>query len=181
MMKTNSSIYTEHTIQTIDKCFAFQIPSQTDASGHRAETWPNQPAWCGQLILSRQGDALTARLVDSRAAAQVFATCPIATPLAVQKTLDSSRYFVLRIVEPGPRHRHAFIGIAFDSRSDAFDFNVTINDHLQQLKRETLSESASDVVPKDYVLPPGETMQIQIGRQVKETPSAHSFADWERF
>lgn len=27
--------------------------------------------------------------------------------------------------------RHAFVGIAFESRDDAFEFNVTIGDHIK--------------------------------------------------
>ena len=45
----------------------------------------------------------------------------------MEKVLDSSRYFVLRIVDDGGRA--AFIGMGFNERNDAFDFTAAIQDH----------------------------------------------------
>ena len=44
--------------------------------------------------------------------------------------LDSSRYFIMRVVD-SKSSKHAFIGMAFQTRSEAFDFNVIIDDHLR--------------------------------------------------
>ena len=40
---------------------------------------------------------------------------------------DSGRYFVLKITNANGQH--AFIGMAFNERNDAFDFNVALQEH----------------------------------------------------
>lgn len=74
----------------------------------------------------------------------------------MESVLDSSRYFVLKVEDHGkPLHillrdstkrsqhnlislprppalgRHAFIGMGFQERTEAFDFNVTLQDFIK--------------------------------------------------
>lgn len=60
---------------------------------------------------------------------------------AVEPVLDSSRYFVLRI-EDG-RGKHAFIGLGFSERNEAFDFNVALSDHEKYVKRDGDKEASA--------------------------------------
>jgi hypothetical protein len=59
----------------------------------------------------------------------LFAMCPVTEPSskAVDPVVDSSRYFVLRIDDG--KGRHAFIGMGFRDRDDAYNFNATLQDH----------------------------------------------------
>lgn len=47
----------------------------------------------------------------------------------MEGVLDSSRYFVLKIVDVS--EKHAFIGVGFGDRGDAFDMNVSLQDHFK--------------------------------------------------
>ncbi|CAG8629134.1 16613_t:CDS:2, partial [Dentiscutata heterogama] len=65
--------------------------------------------------------------------------------------------------------RRALIGIGFQERSEAFDFQVTLQDHIKHLKAEKEAiehAKTSALVPKkDYSLKEGQTISINLGHQ----------------
>ncbi|KAG2450378.1 hypothetical protein HYH02_004882 [Chlamydomonas schloesseri] len=74
---------------------------------------------------------------------ELFAMCPVPygqRNVAVEPVTDSSRYYVLRVEDPITK-RHAFLGMGFDNRSDAFDFNEALVRHEQQVARERAAKA----------------------------------------
>lgn len=134
------------------------------AEGHRASDWPKDPTWTGKLKIVAKGKLAAIILMDANN--QVFAVCKVTDDAAVERTLDSGRYFVLRITNE--QGRHAFIGIAFNERNDAFDFNVALSEFKSELEREELANKMSSDVPvgpmKDMSLKEGEKIKIKIVR-----------------
>lgn len=89
--------------------------------------------------------------------------CQVTDDSSVEKTLDSGRYFVLKITNQ--QGRHAFIGIAFNERNDAFDFNVALNEFKQEIERESKASLLSQSVPsQDFSLKSGEKVKIKLVR-----------------
>ncbi len=57
-----------------------------------------------------------------------FAVCPFGRQqrnVAVEQASDSSRNFVIRLEDRATK-RHAFVGLSFTERGEAFDFNVAL-------------------------------------------------------
>jgi len=102
-------------------------------------------------------------LLDS--ADKTFAICPVTDDAAVERTLDSGRYFVLRI--QNAQKQKAFIGIAFNERNDAFDFNVALSDFKSECERDDMASRGELEGPKgparDFSLKEGEKIKINIG------------------
>lgn len=88
---------------------------------------------------------------------------------AVERTVDSGRYFVLRIVNP--QGKHAYIGMAFNERNDAFDFNVALQEHKSELEREDQAAKgigSSLLAPlRDLSLKAGEKIKINVPKKKK--------------
>ena len=118
--------------------FVYTLPPRQSARGYRAADWSlDAPTWTGRLrVVSREsggggnGATLFIKLEDA-SSGRLYAQCPVeAFPgVAVEQVLDSSRYFVIRLVSDDGRS--AFVGIGFAERSDAFDLNVTIQDYFK--------------------------------------------------
>lgn len=120
------------------EAYVYKIPPASTI-GHRAELW-NVDAWLQEVSAAvvTSGDDCWVRLFD-KASGELFAECPLPQdkPLVtvVEPVVDSSRYFVMRIVDRASQ-RHAFIGMGFRERNQASDFNAALDDHLQYLRRK---------------------------------------------
>ena len=111
----------------------FKIPPRTTSGGHRATEWTDE-VWEGRLQVIQKGAALNVLLKDRNTGAE-FARCPYTDAGAVEKAADSSRYFVIRCVNQTTQQK-AFIGLAFNERSDAFEFSAALQDFDKQMKQE---------------------------------------------
>ncbi|GAO49538.1 DUF1681-domain-containing protein [Saitoella complicata NRRL Y-17804] len=170
----------------------YRIPPRQSSKGHKASDWdaPRSFLWSGRLRViertpsSSSGPPTCVVLLEDPNTGELFAACPYTGPHSVEQVLDSSRYFVVTVEDAG---RRAWLGLGFSERSEAFDFNVALQDFARHSKPVTSTPSASaakkDVPPpppKDYSLKEGQTINISIGdkgrrsRPSKPSPSGSS-------
>lgn len=149
----------ERSICSIPECFVYKIPPASSSEGYYASGWKKQ-IWNGPLRIMAKGKECRVELYDP-SDDSIFATCYIEDdPPSVEPVKDSSRYFVLRIVNE--RGKKAYIGIGFQQRSDAFDFNVTIQDHKKQAEEEDNDEEEEEDEDEDFSLGKGEKISLSV-------------------
>jgi len=153
----------ETTLLVIREAYVYKIPPRRAATGYKAADWDlNTPIWSGRLTITSKGDRCFVKLSDNNSG-DIFAVCPV-TEGAVDPVTDSSRYFALRI--ENEHGKHAFIGIGFAERTEAFDFSASLQDHQRYVKQERdAAESVKrlDSMPhKDYSLKEGEKIFVDI-------------------
>jgi len=161
----------EQILCMIKECFVYKIPPRHAASGYRASEWDvSSFIWSGKLQVVSKGNNCLIKLIDTTTG-DLFATCPY-TPTSVEPVSDSSRYFVLRI--DNGTGKHAFVGMGFTERSEAFDFNAALQDHnkyVKQRKEESTSVQRLEQQPKlDFSLGEGQTFKVNI-KTVNKTNS----------
>eukprot|EP00039_Didymoeca_costata_P030581 m.30281 g.30281 ORF g.30281 m.30281 type:complete len:256 (-) comp8190_c0_seq1:2256-3023(-) len=135
----------------VKEAHVYKLPGRQSNKGFRAADWDlSKPVFTGQLKVTAKDSKCFVKLFD-RQTGQEFAQCPVeAYPgIAVESVLDSSRYFVLRLDDGSGKH--AFVGMGFTERSDAFDFNVALRDHFKREEHSQIDEEEKPYVPTHNV------------------------------
>ncbi|GLI61857.1 hypothetical protein VaNZ11_004365 [Volvox africanus] len=152
------------------------------STGHRADKW-DVDKWFKALNveLVASGDDMTVRLNDQQTG-ELFAECPLpsdGTPLttAVEPVVDSSRYFVLRVVDKDTG-KHAFIGLGFRERGDASSFTTGLDEYRKYLRRKQEAdamkadyerqESGEQGTYRDYSLKENIVIPLKIGNAKRQ-------------
>lgn len=129
----------------------------------------------GRCVINTDGEHLTVQLLEENG--DVFASSPVREePPTIEPAKDSSRYFVLR-VEDAATGQHAYIGIGFQERTHAFDFNSAVYEHFAWLaKQRDLAARASEPAQHhDYSLQQGQTITVNIKHKpTKRDAAAHA-------
>eukprot|EP00249_Psilotum_nudum_P008856 c21554_g1_i1 orf=452-1309(+) len=175
----------EHTLLVVREVSVFKILPRTSSGSYKCADWlQSDKIWTGRLRVVSRKDICEIRLEDSNSG-ELFAACHVAAgqrEATVERVADSSRYFVLRIDDG--RGKHAFIGLGFSERNEAFDFNVALSDHEKYLKREvgkergeTEEDDCSNSHPSlDLRLREGETIRINVKTKPSSTTGMISSA-----
>jgi len=146
----------------IPNVHVFKLPPRQSGAGWRGADW-REKVWQGTVkIVERREEGSeeesTKILLVDGTSSNIFAVCPVTgRKNAVERTVDSSRYFVLRIENASGKH--LFIGIAFNERNDAFDFNTSLEDSRREKEAEKMSHQTASTKyssNKDYSIKSGE-------------------------
>ncbi|XP_065891198.1 adaptin ear-binding coat-associated protein 2-like [Dysidea avara] len=147
------------------EALVYNIPPRQSIKVVRAADWNlAEPDWVGRLKVVAKGENCFIKLEDKNTG-ELFAICPVRSfpGTDVEPVSDSSRYFVLKLEDTSGQH--AFVGMGFSDRGDAFDFNVALQDHFKWVKqsKEIVKEQQNPAPAKDYSLKQGEKIKINIG------------------
>ncbi|CAN8254266.1 unnamed protein product [Cochlearia groenlandica] len=161
----------------VPESYVYLIPPRKSAASYRADEWDvNKWAWEGALKVVSKGEDCIIKLVD-KTTGELYAQAFLrdGEPHPVEAVIDSSRYFVLRVEEEiGGRVRHAFIGIGFRERTEAYDFQAALHDHMKYLDKkktaEEMEQHFQNTSSVDYSIKEGETIVIHLkNRSDKDT------------
>ncbi|GAB4830542.1 hypothetical protein Ancab_020306 [Ancistrocladus abbreviatus] len=163
----------EHTLLVVREVSIYKIPPRTTSGGYKCGEWlQSDKIWTGRLRVVSAKHRCEIRLEDPNSG-ELFAACfvlPGQREQSVEPALDSSRYFVLKIEDGSGKH--AFIGLGFSERNEAFDFNVALSDYEKYVRRESEKEAGNgeandeshiDIHPAvNHRLKEGETIRINV-------------------
>jgi len=125
------------------ECFIYKVPP-LKPGGHKASDWGlANPHLTGSMRLMVQGESVIVQIFNDKNV--MFVACPItldkdeAIPQSrleywVEVVKDSSRYFVIRAVNPATK-QVALLGAGFRERDAAFAFQAALRDHFNRVMR----------------------------------------------
>uniref|UniRef100_A0A2I2YNI8 NECAP PHear domain-containing protein n=1 Tax=Gorilla gorilla gorilla TaxID=9595 RepID=A0A2I2YNI8_GORGO len=116
----------------------YWIPPWASNCDYRASDWKlGQPDWTGHLRIISKGKTAYIKLKD-KVSGELFTQTPVEQypGIAVETVTDSSCYFSIWI-QDGPGQSAVIDTAGFTDRGDAFDFNVSLQDHFKWVKQES--------------------------------------------
>jgi hypothetical protein len=140
----------------IKDAHVFKLPPRPTSGGWRGADWRDE-VWQGTVKVVERDEMTLVLLVD-KTSGDVFAVCPIKDG-AVDRCVDSSRYFVLKI--ENDNGRHMFVGVAFNERNDSFDFNTSLEDAKRE-RAAPIQNNLPNLPEKDYSIKEGEKIRVKI-------------------
>lgn len=173
----------EQVLCVIGEVFCYRVKAMATADGFRCADWGlDAPMLTGRLRVIGRGEEIFCRVLKPDGA--VFAeTEPVKaaeTPRDrfVTPAVDSSRYYVIRLLNPRNGQR-APLGIGFRERSSAFDFTAAVDDFCKKARRNRRGGGGSDdeddgagggaellseeVAAMDLGLADGQTIRVKLG------------------
>ncbi|KAG9446090.1 hypothetical protein H6P81_012218 [Aristolochia fimbriata] len=168
----------------VSECYVYLIPPRKSAASYRADEWNvNKWVWEGALKVTSKGEECIIKLED-KTTGELYARAFLRSgePHPLEPVIDSSRYFVLRIEENiSGRLRHAFIGLGFRERNQAYDFQAALHDHMKYLNKKKAAEEMEQHYQQtssvDYSLKEGQTLVLQLnnkGSRVNNEQGLHA-------
>lgn len=158
----------EHTLLVVREVSVYKVPRRVSSGGYKCGEWlQSDKIWTGRLKVVSLNDACDVRLEDSNTG-ELFAEChvlPGKRDVMVENVVDSSRYFVLKIDDGNGKH--AFIGLGFAERNEAFDFNVALSDHEKHVKREAEKEEGRGSTKEDTSSQPSLDLRLKEGETIR--------------
>ena len=145
----------EYVILQKKECHVYQIPPARGTAGHYSEDWTNH-IFTGKLRIASQRNQCVVQVLDAQN--QLYVACPV-DPLklstVIERTTDSSRFFAMKV--RGPSGQHAYVGLGFAERNDAFDFWAGLLD-FQGTVRADVAPAVSQ--PLDLQFREGQTISL---------------------
>lgn len=147
------------TIYQVSNVTVCRIPNVTTTKGHYFGSWKDK-IWHGNLKIMNQDQQVWVDLVNYDNTPYAKAMMPPSYKDGVQKAIDSSRGYALRLTnEDG---RAMWVGLKFHDRNQAFDFYTTFDWLWKQFDRENNPQDISK--GQDFAfgskLAPGQKINI---------------------
>jgi hypothetical protein len=156
----------------------FKIPPMSNPSGHLFGSW-KENIWTGNIKITAVGETCTVKFITFEG--QEYAKAIIADNFkdSVQKVVDSSRGYAIKLTSDDGRSM--WVGIGFHDRNDAFDFYAAFEDFQKkrEMERNPHLFKNQNKQSIDFRLGPGQNIMLNIGAEGTNQVTNPTDSLWE--
>ena len=152
----------EYTLLQKQNIKMFKIPPASSPGGHLLASW-KETVWTGNVRVIGVGEKCIARFVNFDGSEYAKAVIADNFRDSVQKTVDSSRGYAIKLTSDDGRSM--WVGLGFHDRNDGFDFFAAFEDFQKkrEMERNPHLFKATQHRHIDYSLQPGQLIHLNIG------------------